>query len=63
MTTTNDITGDKLKSKPSNDGYRNNYESIFGAKDMKVTSNKRPNNDGVIGSGSGDTHADGWEGF
>jgi len=28
MTTRNEITGDKIKSKPNNDGYRNNYENI-----------------------------------
>ncbi len=36
MTTANDITGDKLKSKPNNDGYRNNYEAIFGKKKKAV---------------------------
>ena len=35
MATTNDITGDKLKSKPNNDGYRDNYEAIFGGKKKK----------------------------
>lgn len=30
MSNTNDITGDKLISKVSNETYRNNYDRIFG---------------------------------
>lgn len=30
MTTKNDITGDKIKSKPSTDLYRENWDQIFG---------------------------------
>lgn len=30
----NDITGDSLVSKPSTEAYRNNFDSIFGKKDM-----------------------------
>ncbi len=60
MTATNDITGDKLKSKPANRNYLNKFDSIFGAKDMKVTDNKRPKNDGLqIGSGTSNSEADG----
>lgn len=29
----NDITGDKIKSKPASDAYRNNFEAVFGKKD------------------------------
>lgn len=29
MSNTNDVTGDKLISKVSNEKYRNNYDSIF----------------------------------
>lgn len=32
MATTNDITGDKLISRESNENYRNNYDLIFGKK-------------------------------
>ena len=32
MATHNDITGDALISKQSNDNYRNNYDRIFGKK-------------------------------
>lgn len=32
MAATNDITGDALISKQSNDNYRNNYDQIFGKK-------------------------------
>ena len=28
MATKNDITKDEIKSKPNNDGYRNNYDNI-----------------------------------
>lgn len=66
MTTTNDITGDKLKTKPANNQYRDNYEAIFRKKDkdMKVTSNKVTDNqwpDGsdVIGGGTSNSEADG----
>jgi len=30
MSTTNDITGDSIQSKPNNDLYRDNWEKIFG---------------------------------
>lgn len=30
MTAKNDVTGDKLKSKPSNDKFRQNFDEIFG---------------------------------
>jgi hypothetical protein len=33
MTSKNDITGDKLATKPANDVYRDNWERIFGKKD------------------------------
>ncbi len=32
MITKNDITGDKLATKPSTDAYRDNWDRIFGAK-------------------------------
>ena len=30
--TTNDVTGDAIKSRSSSDSYRNNYDLIFGKK-------------------------------
>jgi len=33
MTTTNDITGDALRSRPSNDNFNDNFDRIFGKKD------------------------------
>lgn len=36
MATTNDITGDKLVSKASNDAYRDNWDAIFGKKEVIV---------------------------
>jgi hypothetical protein len=35
MATHNDITGDALITKASNDNYRNNYDLIFGKKKPK----------------------------
>lgn len=35
MTTRNNITGDKIKSKPSTDKYRDNYDKIFKSKKDK----------------------------
>ena len=38
----NDITGDSLRTKPSTDKFRDNWETIFGKKDMI---RKHPRND------------------
>ena len=35
MTTKNEHTGDKLKSKPNTDKYRDNYDAIFKSKKKK----------------------------
>ena len=35
MASKNDITGDELKSKTSNESYRNGWERIFGNRDKK----------------------------
>ena len=35
MTTKNEHTGDKLKSKPTSDEYRGNYDAIFRDKKKK----------------------------
>lgn len=36
MATTNEITGDKLITKTTNDNYRDNYDRIFGKKNGKL---------------------------
>jgi len=36
----NDITGDKLRSKPNTKAFRDNYDSIFGNKKCSVKSAK-----------------------
>lgn len=41
MATKNDITGDALITKVSNENYRNNYDLIFGKKDQKKESDGR----------------------
>ena len=40
MTTKNDITGDPIVSKPSNDRYREGWDKIFKPKDNKQTDEK-----------------------
>ena len=42
MTAKNDITGDKIKSKPTDDKYRENFDKIFGKKnkDLEQDSSK-----------------------
>lgn len=40
MTTKNDITGDPIVSKPSNDRYREGWDKIFKPKDNKQTDKK-----------------------
>lgn len=37
MVTKNDITGDKLATKPASDAYRDNWERIFGARKLTNT--------------------------
>lgn len=41
-TTKNDVTGDSLRSKPTSDAYRDNWETIFGSKSKE----KKPENKG-----------------
>ena len=43
MTTRNEITGDSLRTRPSSDSYRDNFDRIFGKKPPKyhVTRNDR----------------------
>ena len=40
MAATNDVTGDKLKSKVVNDNFRNNFDRIFGKPDEDVKEHK-----------------------
>jgi len=40
MSTKNDITGDSLVSKASNEAYRNNFDNIFGKKKEQQTVNE-----------------------
>lgn len=40
MTTKNDVTGDPIISKPSNDLYREGWDKIFKPKDNKQTDEK-----------------------
>ena len=45
MTTTNDVTGDRLASKPNSKKYRDNWDKIFGNKDDLIpTSNTKKKN-------------------
>jgi len=47
MATHNDITGDALVSKRSNENYRSNYDRIFGKKKEKRNAGARTN-DAVV---------------
>jgi hypothetical protein len=49
-TAKNDITRDKIKTKPQNDKYATGWERIFGNKE---TDNDNDNKDGDRDSGSG----------
>lgn len=40
MASTNDVTGDKLITKASNDSYRDNYDLIFRKKNVKLPEQK-----------------------
>lgn len=40
MPTTNDITGDALRSKPNNDKFNENFDRIFGSK-SKLNKDKK----------------------
>ena len=37
MTTTNDITGDAIRSKAANDKFRENFDRVFGKPKFKIT--------------------------
>lgn len=39
MTTTNDITGDKIESRATTDKFRSGWDAIFGDKSKKLTDN------------------------
>lgn len=41
MTSTNDITKDRLVSKPSSDLFRENFDKIFGSKAKSTDPSKR----------------------
>jgi|GEM_PF-5352202 len=42
MTSTNDITGDRIISKTNSDKYRNNYDKIFRKKkELDIEENKK----------------------
>lgn len=45
MASRNDVTGDNLISKTSNDNYRNNWDRIFGNKDKKEEDKKEDKKD------------------
>ena len=40
MTTTNNITGDKIKTKPTTPSYRDNYDLIFGKQPVNNSTEK-----------------------
>lgn len=55
--TTNNITGDSLRTKPTTTAYLNNYDAIFGKKNIKKESennHKDSQNDKQSGASSKD---------
>lgn len=42
MATTNNITGDTIKSRPASNLYRDNYEAIFGKKEKERGREEQP---------------------
>lgn len=40
MTAKNDVTGDAIKSKVNSEEYRNNWEAIFGKKEVEEVQKK-----------------------
>ena len=44
MAASNDITGDKIQTRPADDKYRKGWDRIFGSKDPKLQT-KEPNNE------------------
>lgn len=39
MATKNDVTGDRIVSRPANDHYRDNWDTVFGSKDKVYIKN------------------------
>jgi len=61
MTTTNDITGDALRSRPSNDNFNDNFDRIFGKKDNALGRRTRSEPNTVEAAKESARHADGGE--
>lgn len=53
MTTTNDITGDAIRSKSGNSNYYENYGRIFGKKDKTANENTSNEQSKVLVNSSG----------
>lgn len=49
MATSNDITGDALRSRPVTNKYRDNYDSIFKKKESTPKENENSSNDDKAG--------------
>ena len=57
MTTTNDITGDEIKSKANNDKYLTNFDRIFGNKEKTANAKMEAKTMCVERTGKGDTQS------
>lgn len=53
MTTTNDITGDTIKSKANTRSFEDNFDRIFGKKDKKANGHTANKQREILASGDG----------
>ena len=49
MTTKNDVTGDEIKSKPTNEKFRDNYDNMFVGKTVPIGEDTRPKDSVKLG--------------
>lgn len=64
MVARNDITGDAIQTKGVTDAFRNNYDLIFGKKDMQVRVKEDASEIGKCGCGRSPTgKCIGWHGL
>lgn len=64
MVAKNDVTGDSIQTKGVSDNYRNNYDLIWGKKDMQVRVKENAEEFGNCGCGRSPTgKCIGWHGL
>ena len=48
MATTNDVTGDSLRSKANSQDYRNNFDNIFRKTPVTLGANEKPSKNATV---------------